>query len=280
MNKKISRYLLLFLLVVILFCGVFFVHNQDMKSRIIVHAMGQNNGLKYTNSLEGFNSAYKKGYRQFETDLTITTDKKVVCFHKYSKNIWKNLNISQEKFSYDEFMSGKVFENIPHRVTPFDLQDLITLMKTHRNIKIMLHIHSENSFDTDFVLGKIEKLVGEDEKLYDRFILGINFIEEFEVIKRHKIKNLEYYISKPAKRPEGMKNIDDIIKFMNNNGIKTASVPVDVVKNNPKEIKKLKKNNIFIYSFTTNDMAEMLDLYIKGVNVVGSDLLFKTELGK
>lgn len=248
----------------------------------IAHALGQTKGLNYTNSKEAFENSYKKGYRNFEVDLTLTPDKKIVCFHRYDSEIYNSLSVKND-FSYSEFMNGKCFTDSNVRFTTLDLNNLIDIMKKYKNIKILLHIQANKDINiTKYVLDEITNLVGEGDyanTIYDRFIIGVNFHEELGVIKSNgKIKNIEYYFRKKSKRPPELKNINDAISFFKENDIHSVSMPYEVVIKNKKEVRELRKNGIFIYSFTQDNIPEIIKIKRFGVNVIGTNTIFKWRL--
>jgi len=266
---------ILFILIVILI--IFSAYRFCLANFFIAHALGENNGVFYTNSKEAFINSYKKGFRQFEVDLTKTTDNKVVCFHAFNQKIYENLHIKQKNFTHDEFMSEEIFSAPEYKFTPIDLEQFVSLMKTHKNIKVMMHLHSEkNPQTTQFLLNEIIKTIGDDKQIYNRIYIGINFPEELEVLKsQNKIKNIMYYIDVKNKRPENMKKIGDIIAFMKKHNIHVVSMPYKAIIKYPKEVKKLRKNNIYIYSFAQNEIKEIIKMKIIGVNAIGTDTIFE-----
>ena len=275
--SKINKILKPILFVFVLILLIFSTYRFCIANFLIAHALGENNGVFYTNSKEAFINSYKKGFRQFEVDLTKTTDNKVVCFHAFNQKIYENLHIKQNNYTHDEFMSGKVFSAPEYKFTPIDLEQFVSLMKTHKNIKVMMHLHSEkNPQTTQFLLNEIIKTVGDDKQIYNRIYIGINFPEEIPILTgQNKIKNIMYYIDVKNKRPENMKKIDDIIAFMKKHNIHVVSMPYKAIIKYPKEVKKLRKNNIYIYSFAQNEIKEIIKMKIIGVNAIGTDTIFE-----
>ena len=174
-------------------------------------------------------------------------------------------------------MSGKIFSNSDYKFTMLDLKDIISLMKKHKNIKVMMHLHSNNDVQTTkFLLNEIIKTTGDDKQVYDRILIGINFPEELPVLKgQNKIKNIMYYIRLKNKRPENLKKIKDIIAFMKENDIHIVSMPYKAIKKYPKEVRQLRKNNIYIYSFAQNNIREVIKMKYYGVNSIGTDTKFE-----
>lgn len=101
--------------------------------KFIAHAMGEIDGISYTNSLEAFTENYNKGFRIFEVDLIMTSDNRLVAKHDWS-------DTNNVSLSYSEFMSLK----INNKYTPLDFETIISLMQKYPNIHIIT-----NTKDTD-----------------------------------------------------------------------------------------------------------------------------------
>ena len=269
----------MFLMCTIILILVFIWTRFFISRNLIAHALGQVDNTPYTNSLEAFNDSYKRGYRFYEVDLTLTKDNKVVCFHGYQKDIYQQFNIKKKEFSYKNFINGAIFEKSPVKFTTLGLGDLIDLVRQNKNIKVLLHIQSKkNALKTARVLDEIVKEVGNDLEIFDRFIVGVNFVGEFDEIKKRKqFKNYGYYVRVKEKRPEKYSNIHDIISYMKQNKITFSSIAYDVFKENPEqalgELKELKKNNITVLVFTVNNVPEILRLKYNDVDFIGTDAI-------
>ena len=259
----------LFLIVLCLITCYYFI----MCNWFIAHALGNYKGISYTNSLEAFKQSYMMGFRKFEVDLTLTNNQEIIVFHGYHKKIYDNLNISVNQFSYDDFISGKVTQNMPVNITTMSLSDFIKLMRKYKKIQVMLHIHSNNDAKiTEYVIQKIIKEANSSSQILDRFSIGINFEQELKLLNKYPIlKNRHYYVRKKSKRPAHLKNIQEIINYLNKNNIKAVSMPYKAVIANPKEVKVLRKNGIYIYSFTQNNLHEILKMKKIGVHTIGTD---------
>ena len=274
MNKSKIYLFFLVLVIIIAFC-----YQSIMQNWFIAHALGNYKGIAYTNSFEAFESSYKKGFRQFEVELMLTNDNKVILFHGYNKGVYKKLNIPVKTFSYEDFMSGKITKIISKDITPLNLNDFIELMNKYKNIQVMLHIHSNNDSNiTDFVIKEILNATNYDSKILDRLLIGINYSRELEVLNRYpQIKNILFYVREKNKRNGELKDIEQIISYLKENNIRIVSMPYKAVMESPKEVKALRKNKIYIYSFTQNNVMEILKMKMIGVHTIGTDgLLFST----
>ena len=89
-NNKILKFVLYIFIVLFIIFGLI---RYSLANFFIAHALGEYNGIFYSNSKEAFENSYKKGFRQFEADLTKTSDGRVVCFHAYSPKIYEKLHI-------------------------------------------------------------------------------------------------------------------------------------------------------------------------------------------
>jgi len=89
----------------------------------------------YTNTREGFEQNYAKGYRIFEVDLIPTRDRKLVARHDWTKGSFTSLAQKYPGHSPTraEFMATKVL----HSYTPLDVEAIAQLMRTHPDMYII-----------------------------------------------------------------------------------------------------------------------------------------------
>ena len=143
------------------------------QGKLISHALGgfkkDGKNIVYTNTLEAFNNSRKKGSKLFELDLMLTYDKKVVVFHKYLKGVYKKLKLKKQDFTYEEFMSGKVFKNTKlEGLTPIDLKTFIDLVRKNPDIFWMPHFYFPPCADaknTEEILKQFVKEIGNEKEL-------------------------------------------------------------------------------------------------------------------
>lgn len=98
---------------------------------LIAHAMGEIDGVDYTNSKEAFEQNYEKGYRVFEVDFRFTSDGVLVGRHD-----WKQ---SQDQFGDGKIPTAEEFldSRIQGTYTPLSFADVLQLAKDHPDVYIM-----------------------------------------------------------------------------------------------------------------------------------------------
>ena len=158
---------------------------------LMAHALGsvKVNGVEYvyTNTIDAYNNSLKKGFKHYEVDLMLTTDKEIVAFHGYSKGIYGKLGIKVNSFTYDEFMSRKVFEGSKiENLKTTDLDDILNLIKNNKNSTWVFHLHTNNdATNTDIMLNKIVDKINNDEHSFNRIYIGINYKEELPILNKY-----------------------------------------------------------------------------------------------
>lgn len=91
-----------------------------------MHGLGAYKGLRQTNTLEALNYWYKKGVRVFELDIAITDDNQYFAVaHTVDAPSMKRLDIVErpQKYTFDWFMSKKLFPVTTKGLTPISLQN-------------------------------------------------------------------------------------------------------------------------------------------------------------
>jgi len=227
-----------------------------IKNHLIAHAMGSIYGLKYTNSLEAFKKSYMLGFRKFEVDVTLTSDNKVVCFHRYSKKIYDTFGIKSENFSYDEFKSGKLLENSPYKFTTLDLDDVLKIMSEYKNIKMVFHIQSNIKDEIQSLINEI-KFRSLSLSLSNRIIFQPNmYFEDIYLEKKNDIEKYMVFI-----RKDEICDIPKTLSYLDDMNIRYVTVN----KKFKKYLKQLKKhNNLYVQVWTEDNIFKILKYLIRG----------------
>ena len=116
--------------------------------RRIAHAMGGIDGNVNTNSLEAFLANYAKGCRFFETDLWMTSDRKLVAFHGPD-----GFDSGVRTLSHGDFMKQKVLG----RYTPLDSDGIATLLEDKRDWKLVTDTKTDLREALEILCASLEK---------------------------------------------------------------------------------------------------------------------------
>ena len=226
---------------------------------LIAHALGglnkDGNKYTYTNSLEALEASYKRGYKMFEVDLSMTKDGHIVASHQSVSN--KTLK---------KFLEKKINNNT---YTPLSLEGILSFMKKNQEITIITDIKSDFEDCAEMMIKKIKKY---DHKLLKRIIPQVYSEKDIITIEKyHNFKNVIYTLYHLEKI--NLKNIYKInLKYP---FVNTVSISVERISNFL--IKELKKNGIKIYLHTLNNNEKILRYYKKGISGIYTDFYYQNK---
>lgn len=242
------------------------------KYHYIAHALGGIDDIDYTNSKEALEYAYSKGTRIFEVDFVFTSDKKLVCRHK-----WKN-DLGDE-FSddyipdYETYMSSKIFG----QYTPVDIDTLINFAKEHSEIYFVTDLKSYKTEMNDMLETIKEAATRLDYKDYEEhFIIQFYNYDMYNMIsEKYSYQNyiLTLYRMTEYLNEEGIENV---LEFCISNDIKVITMPKKYV---TKELcEKIKAKDITLYVHTINGKKEWLKLQLMGVDGIYTDFIYPYDI--
>ena len=193
-------------------------------NKFIAHALGNANGIAYSNSREALKSSLAKGFKVLETDINFTADNFPVLSHS-----------DVSKLSLNDFKS------LTAEYTTMSLLDIIEEMQNH-NFYLLL------DFKDSSYAGMTAQFIKEkaNERIFDNFIFQINSAKQFCDIKKvDNFRNFHYNFGLD-------RNPNTAIPFLLEKGIHTVSVAQRWAKKKNK-LRYLNKYNIKCYAFTIND---------------------------
>lgn len=290
MQKIKKRYYFLFFLTFLFLMHI--ISLQSFGTKYIAHALGGYKKTAYTNTKEAFENSYRKGFRFFEVDLTITPDNKIIAFHsvgsdKFQKKLCKNLGISFMSYGnipdYEKFKALQmVLKKTGERVTQVDIYDIIGWMKKHREIKFLFHFNEIDTIRYVNAYKEIAKIANYDSQILDRILVGTkkNPVEEIKEIKKlGYYKNVEFDLKKKSSRTGDFYDIKNVIKYLKENDVNAVSYSIKAINDTPDEIDELIKNGFWVFTFNVNDVDVAQSLLNRGVSMIGTDYINPTFLG-
>lgn len=144
-NKYIDLTILFFTLGIVLTIVIIStdLHRIEQPPRLIAHAGGAVNNIIYSNSLQALDSNYDKGFRYFELDIEITSDRKLVLVH-YWDSEFRTLFTDPPPHipTYDEFMAL----NMKFGLQQLSMNDVYTWLESHPDAYVITDVKSENLF--------------------------------------------------------------------------------------------------------------------------------------
>ena len=150
----------------------------------VVHALGNVDGVTYTNSKEALENSYRDGRRLFECDLVMTSDGKIVACHDWE--LWNRETNPDDSAGEDyaptleTFMSHKIMG----KYTPMSGSDIVLFLKEHPDAYI---ITDTKYAEPEKIKEEFDSLVdiaieNDCEKLLDHFVVQIYHEYMYDVV--------------------------------------------------------------------------------------------------
>lgn len=250
------------------------VGSDYLKYPMVLHAMGEIDGLPYSNSKEAFEKHYSNGQRIFETDFCLTADDRMVARHDWGEG-WQD-GIDEEHIPTESiFLSKPIYG----KYTPLSLEDVIRLMQQYPDAYIVSDTKDEQADLARKEIGIIVQTAKEmqAEEVLDRFVVQIYSPTMYESIKDlHHFPNYIFTLYMIWTKDEG--EFTSYCRFCNANGIKTIAMWDYRLRDNPHLAEIAKEYGVEIYVHTVNDQTtaeEAKELGASGIYTDNEELFDK-----
>ncbi len=239
-----------------------FNYSWVKENRYIAHAMGGIEGNSYTNSKEAMIKSYNRGLRVFETDVSLSSDGKLILFHSFDKESLSKLGLpsawEKDNPTEKEFLSKKIL----NRYTTMNFEDVAKYMKDHKDMYLVIDLKKNDLKEVEKAykeLVRVTKTV--DPTVLNRIIPQIYYEEMYRpVMNIYDFKSMIY----TTYRIEELV-VNKIVDFSYEHGIKI--VAANRFKFSKELTDKLVDRGISLYMFTYNDASRVKALrnnYVSG----------------
>lgn len=214
-------------------------------NRLIAHAGGGMQSIRYSNCKEAFENSVSDGYQIIETDLNLTSDAKIVLKHAWTGGAP----------TYEQFMSTP----IEYKYTPMDVEDLLDFMAENDSVFIVTDIKGANAGK---IIERVVELAKEKhcEDVLNQFIIQIYCEDDYDTFRTlYPFSNWIYTLYASEKVDLGK-----VAKFCLTHDIRVVTIPYSWIQND-KYLSVFKKKNIKVFTHTVNDMETMKLLSKRGV---------------
>lgn len=149
--------------------------------RYIIHAAGEIDGMKGSNSLEALDATYVAGCCYVELDFQFTADGELACVHNWHTEYSSAMSEDGTPMTLAEFQSCRIYD----RYTPLCLDSLADYMITHPELYIITDIK-------EGVVAGAERIAEDYPDLVDRFIIQIYEGDEYDPVREAGFENIIY----------------------------------------------------------------------------------------
>lgn len=160
--------------------------DASAQPQYVIHAGGREKGDKtYLNCEEQFEKYLSEAYNLIEVDFMLTSDKQVVCTHRFEHTPYSKNN----RPTFDEFMSYK--PNGKYTAMPFER--LAGIMRNYPNGRVVFDTKEKRSIEILSVMRSVAESEGLD--IFSRFIIQVYSVEDYYEIKENFPKFKEYWFT-------------------------------------------------------------------------------------
>lgn len=239
---------------------------------VICHALGELEGKKTLNCLEGFLENYAAGVRVFEVDLRLTSDDQVVLRHDWKAGLQEGIS-GKYIPTLEEFLSTPILG----KYTPLSFRDLLKLMQTHPDVCII----TDTKFTDEELIHKQFRAMVRDAQalglsyLFDRMEVQVYSERHFVIVNSiHPFRHYIYTLYQDSF--EGTeKDFRKRAAFAAENGIE--AITIKVKEWNPEWISAADAYGIKVYVHTVNDPDQASRLLAQGVSAIYTDSLLPRD---
>lgn len=243
---------------------------EEWSKILISNAMGghkhQYGGM---NSLVTFESGYNDGFRNFEVDLKLTSDNKLVCVNGWNESTYKKLGLMLDGDKIPDIPTHREFMKMKY-YGHYATSDFVTLFETvsaYPDISFLFDIRS----NTREQMEKIVSILSADKyHLRGSHFVRVSTVEDAKVMHYNmEGVNIVFDIA-PSMLPDGY-ICPVVLSEINNLDVQYVSFQKGIV--SERLVKQAKCNNKKVFVFNTNSLQEAEKMLTMGVDYVGTDYL-------
>lgn len=242
------------------------------RNNMMAHALGGMDGQVYLNTLPAFENAIKNGYKYFETDFTLTSDKKLVLCHGWSEKDCLRFKIDYDpgfkEMTYDMARQLVIHGNKMMDTREFyeyirELPDDYVFEIDYHNVKAVKARYITERFVNDF---------NDDENVFRRLLIQVYSPKMFSYVDEvHRFEVYQYCLAK---------NIEDLdYAIQNCLDLGICALAIRAGEATDENIRKLKTAGMFILGFTIdNDLTYAKTLLEHGVDTICTNFITEKEI--
>jgi len=245
----------------------------DYKKHMLATALG---GMEFkyknTNSLEAFEKSLSEGFRNFETDLRLSADNKLVLVNRWHKDTFKTMGLpyseqaTQQPLSRDDFLNQKYYA---HYKT-VDFESLLKRLESVKpKIKVILDVGRPDEATYDKMLCELHKAF--ENKSFENVKFYIRLQRKKDVTAFNE-KNLPfeiiYYLPDEKPDTDFEKQCKDTFEYCKKQKIKLVSMSDKTFSADISQ--KMKAYDVKACVFTYTKTEDITEAIRNGALFVGS----------
>ncbi|MGG6312884.1 phosphatidylinositol-specific phospholipase C/glycerophosphodiester phosphodiesterase family protein [Paenibacillus macerans] len=246
--------------------------------RMVAHAMGEIEGLTYSNCYEAFIDNYDKGFRVFEVDLLLSSDGRLIARHEWGESFTKQLGQQNELeadrrgavLTHAEFKSAK----INGEFDPLDWGDILDLMERYPDAYIVTDTKQTKAEEIQRIFAQIVgEAMAKNPALLERVVPQIYSRAMWEPIERiYPFDSVIFTLYQTQESDE------EVVRFAKEKDL--AAITMSDVRANRDLIGELNRIGVASYVHTINDPKMLAKFKKMGAYGFYTDVLTESDLAQ
>lgn len=242
------------------------------KSCLIAHALGNAGEYIYTNTKDALEESIAEGYKTLEVDLSLTSDKEVVCRHTWYSD---DFEVSYGGIVPDlaAFVSEKYFGVL----TPLTGKELLEIWAEHPELYFVTDVKQDENTNLLEVLERFVELAKETghEDLLEHLVIQAYHIEDYD--KVNQIYPFENWLFTIYQLPEDANSRIEAAAFAAEHGFGVLVAPSNCMGDNF-FMDLAEKYGLTLFIHTVNEPEVIERIAPRGVYGYYSDFFIPNEL--
>ena len=238
------------------------VNMPMFENKYMAHAFSRYNGKGYQNTKEAFLNAINQGYKYLETDLSLTSDGKVVCSHGWTKSACKATGMTY-KSSFKNMTRAMFLKQKVNGCTTLDARGLYKLLKKYPDVYIELDLKASDWKTAKKIMKQFIKDCKKDASVLDRCLVQVGTYKTYrEINKLYKFK----YYQMITLKGKTVAQFEKVAKFCKKN--KIGAIALNKSDCTKKNIALFKKYGMYILAYSTDSKSKAKKLFDLGVDTI------------
>lgn len=252
----------------------------DWYSRLVATALGGMD-MRYTNmnTRKGLVHASENGFRNYEADIRLTNDGKLVCINGWSKGSYEKLGVDPEQYDengmdYDTFMRCQMYGGYETMDAAQLLQSMQQLYASEdKEWNLILDIGRPKKEALAQIICEFQILLAPKTAYWKEHVwMRLQSRYDVEAVQEAGLPvQVMYYVPPKQKREENNLTLDSIGKYCKKKGIQRVSMPKEAL--DETVMNYLRKNKLKACVFSLNSYTEVLQAQEMGVDWIATSYL-------
>lgn len=231
------------------------------------------------NTPKGLACALDNGFRIFESDIRLTSDRRLVCVNGWSKSSYERLGADPQQYEngmeYDTFLKCRMYGK-------YETADAEWLLEQMRQVegawKLILDIGKPNKEMLAALTDILAKLLSKEAYPWEEHLfIRLQSKYDVETVRKAQLPvQMMYYVPPKQKREEKNQTLDAIGKYCRKQNIQWVSMPKEAL--DEEVMAYLRKEKLKTCVFSYNSYTDALQALELGADWIATSYLSPAQM--